>query len=264
MQTLDTGIGKVPGRDERSPVEVKTITDPDDANGSLVLCRSALRREKETAMLSSAESRFLADIDALRKRIEEGRLKDAAKIERAIGRLQKKHPRANRFYELRHVDSALKAIRNEDRHAEASELFGDYVPKTERTLSAAETWSLYMVLLQAEEGFACLKGSLGLRPNFHQLEQRVEAHIFISVLAYHLLSWIRETLRPAGELRDWKTLRRLLSTHSLVTTALPLEDGRVLRIRKASRPDPEQIRVYENLRIEWKTAFLPMKSFAKL
>jgi len=137
------------------------------------------------------------------------------------------------------------------------------VLKTERTLSAAETWSLYMVLLQAEEGFACLKGSLGLRPNFHQLEHRVEAHIFISVLAYHLLTWIRETLRPAGELRDWKTLRRLLSTHSLVTTALPLDDGRVLRIRKASRPDPEQIRVYENLRIEWKTAFLPTKSFAK-
>lgn len=165
---------------------------------------------------------------------------------------------------MRHVGGTLEAIRNEERHAEASELFGDYVLKTERILSAAETWSLYMVLLQAEEGFACLKGSLGLRPNFHQLEHRVEAHIFISVLAYHLLTWIRETLRPAGELRDWKTLRRLLSTHSLVTTALPLDDGRVLRIRKASRPDPEQIRVYENLRIEWKTAFLPTKSFAKL
>jgi transposase len=258
------GFELVPGRDERSPVEVKTIPDPDDADGTLVLCRSALRREKETAMLSRAESRFLADIDALRKRIREGHIKDPAKIERAIGRLQKTHPRANRFYELRHVNGTLEAIRNQERHEEASELFGDYVLKTERTLGASETWSLYMVLLQAEEGFGCLKGSLGLRPNFHQLEERVEAHIFISVLAYHLLTWIRETLRPTGELRDWKTLRRLLSTHSLVTTALPIEDGRVLRIRKASRPDPEQARVYEKLCIDWKTAFLPVKSFAKL
>jgi transposase len=258
------GFELVPGRDERSPVEVKTIPDPDDADGSLVLCRSALRREKETAILSSAESRFLADIEALRKRIADGRLKNAAKIERAIGRLQKKHPRANRFYKLCHVNGTLEATRDEDRHAEASELFGDYVLKTERTLSASETWSLYMVLLQAEEGFACLKGALGLRPNFHQIQERVEAHIFISVLAYHLLTWIRETLRPAGELRDWKTLRRLLSTHSLVTTALPLDDGRVLRIRKASRPDPEQARLYDNLHIQWKNAFLPLKSFAKL
>jgi hypothetical protein len=109
---------------------------------------------------------------------------------------------------------------------------------------ATETWSLYMILLQAEEGFACLKGSLGLRPNFHQLGHRVEAHVFISVLAYHLLTWVRETLGNAGDTRDWKTLRRLLSTHSLVTTVLPLHDGRVLRI-------------------DWKAAFPPVKSFAK-
>lgn len=257
------GFERVPGRDRKSPVEVKTIPDPDDPEGSLVLCRSTLRREKESAMLSRAESRFLADVAALRERIEKGRLKDAAKVERAIGRLQKKHPRANRFYQLRHEGGTLEATRDEDRHTKAGELFGDYVLKTERSLSASQTWQLYMVLLQAEEGFGCLKGSLGLRPNFHQLEHRVEAHIFISVLAYHLLSWIRETLRPAGELRDWKTLRRLLSTHSLVTTALPLKDGRVLRIRKPSQPDPEQALLYEKLRLNSKTAFPPMKSFAK-
>lgn len=62
--------------------------------------------------------------------------------------------------------------------------------------------------------------------------------------------------------RDWKTLRRLLSTHSLVTTVLPLNDGRVLRIRKPSLPDPEQALVYQNLGIQWKSAFPPIKSFA--
>jgi len=257
------GFQPVPGRDPQSPVEVKTISDPDDPEGTLVLCRSALRREKESAMLSRAESRFLADIAALRERIEAGRLKSKEKIERAIGRLQKKHPRATRFYTLRHVGGTLEATRDEERHAQATGLLGDYVLKTERTLSAAETWSLYMILLQAEEGFACLKGSLGLRPNFHQLAHRVEAHIFISVLAYHLLTWVRETLRPAGETRDWKTLRRLLSTHSLVTTALPLKDGRVLRIRKPSQPDPEQALLYQKLHINWKAAFRPLKSFAK-
>lgn len=257
------GFEPVPGRDPKSPVEVKTIADPGDPGGSLVLCRSALRREKESAMLSRAESRFLEDIAALRGRIGAGRLKAGDKVERAIGRLQKKHPRAARFYTLRHVGATLEAIRDEDRHAGATQLLGDYVLKTERSLSAAETWSLYMILLQAEEGFACLKGSLGLRPNFHQLPERVEAHVFISVLAYHLLTWIRETLRAAGETRDWKTLRRLLCTHSLVTTALPLEDGRVLRIRKPSQPDAEQALLYQRLRIDWKAAFRPLKSFAK-
>lgn len=257
------GFETVPGRDRLPPVEVKTIPDPDDPDGSLVLCRSAQRREKESAMLSKAEERFLADIAALRERIETGRLKDPAKIERAIGRLQKKHPRVNRFYQLRHAGDTLHANRQEERHAKACELLGDYVLKTGRTLGAARTWQMYMVLLQAEEGFACLKGTLGLRPNFHQLGHRVEAHIFISVLAYHLLTWIRESLRARGENRDWKTIRRLLSTHSLVTTVLPLKDKRVLRIRKPSRPDPEQELIYQKLRIDFKKAFRPVKSFAK-
>lgn len=256
------GFQVVPGRDRLSPVEVKTIADPDDPDGSLVLCRSALRREKESAMLSRAESRFLSDIATLRERIQKARLKDPAKIERAIGRLQKKHPRVARFYALRHAEGTLHATRDEERHTKATELLGDYVLKTERSLSAAQTWQLYMILLQAEEGFACLKGTLGLRPNFHQLGHRVEAHIFISVLAYHLLTWIRENLRARGDTRDWKTLRRLLSTHSLVTTVLPLKDGRVLRIRKPSLPDPEQSLVYQNLGIQWKSAFPPVKSFA--
>jgi hypothetical protein len=64
------------------------------------------------------------------------------------------------------------------------------------------------------------------------------------------LTWIRETLR------------RLLSTHSLVTTVMPLKDGRVLRSRKASLPDPEQVPLCQNLGIDWKTAFPPGKSFA--
>jgi hypothetical protein len=120
-----------------------------------------------------------------------------------------------------------------------------------------------MTLLQAEEGYACLKGSLGLRPNFHQREPRVEAHIFISVLGYHLVCWVREKLRESGDTRDWKTMRRLLATHSLVTTVLPLEDGRVLRVRKPTEPDAEQALVFRRLGIDWKAAFRPTKTFIK-
>jgi len=136
--------------------------------------------------------------------------------------------------------------------------------RTDQTLGAAGIWSLYMTLLQAEEGFACLKGSLGLRPNFHQLEARVEAHVFISVLAYHLLTWVREKLCESGEVRDWKTLRRLPSTHSLATTRLPLEAGRVLHNRKATVPDAEQAQVYQRLGIDWKNEYPMRKSFVSI
>lgn len=56
-------------------------------------------------------------------------------------------------------------------------------------------------------GFRMLKSSLGLRPNHHQLEDRVDGHIFISVLAYHLLNWVRQKLEHSGDHREWNTIR---------------------------------------------------------
>jgi len=253
----------LPGRKADKQVEVKRIDDPENETRSLVLCRSAQRREKEQAMISTAEERFLADGESLRQRIEKGRLKKPDVIERKIGGFLKKHPRVARFYQVEHKDQTLHLIRNDEKLDEALALCGDYVLKTDKTMEAETLWELYMTLLEAEKGFRMLKGTLGLRPNFHQLEKRVDGHIFISVLAYHLLRWIGYRLETAGDLREWRTLRRLLCTHVVATTRLPLEDGREISIRKPSQPDAEQERVYALLGIDWNRAYPPRKTELK-
>ena len=91
----------------------------------------------------------------------------------------------------------------------------------------------------------------------------MDGHIFISVLAYHLLSWVRRKLEPLGDMRDWITVRQLLSTHSLTTTWLPLASGGLIQIRKAGVPDAEQSLVYKRLGIDWKNAFPARKSVIK-
>lgn len=251
---------KLPGRSNEKMVEVKTIKDPDDVDQQLVLCRSAQRRLKEEAMISQAEARFMSDAEALKKRIEKGQLKSEKPIERKIGALKNKHPRVSRFFSLEHKNCSLDIIRDDEKMRKKIDRCGEYVLKTDQTYDAATLWELYMTLLKAESGFRMLKGSLGLRPNFHQKESRVDGHVFISVLAYHLLSWIRWKLEKAGDHREWYTIRRLLSTHSLVTTRLPLKDGRIISIRKASNPDAEQARVYSMLGIDWKKVFKPLKT----
>jgi len=254
---------ELPGRKCEQKVELKKIADPEDAESRLVLCRSAQRRLKETAMISKSEERFLNDARALQKRVENGRLKKPDVIERKIGSLQKKHPRVNRFYTIGLRDGGLEIVRDDEKMETALNLCGDYVLKTDKNLDAAELWELYMTLLKAEAGFGMLKGSLGLRPNYHQLEDRVDGHIFISVLAYHLLSWVRLHFEHAGDMREWNTIRRLLSTHSLVTTRLSLTGGRIINIRKPSLPDAEQELIYKILGIDWKAAFPTMKSEMK-
>jgi len=253
----------LPGREPGKQVEVKQIDDPENNERRLVLCRSAQRREKERAMISRAEERFLADAQSLRKRIETGRLKKPNVIERKIGALFKKHPRVARFYKAEHKNGSLHLVRNDSKLDEALALCGDYVLKTDKTMEAETLWELYMTLLEAEKGFRMLKGTLGLRPNFHQIEKRVDGHIFITVLAYHLLRWIGYRLETAGDVREWRTLRRLLGTHIVATTRLPLADGREISIRKPSEADEEQQRVYRLLGIDWRRAYPARKTELK-
>jgi hypothetical protein len=66
-------------------------------------------------------------------------------------------------------------------------------------------------------------------------------------------------LTQSGDVRDWQTVRRLPRTHSLVTTRLQLEDGRVIEIRKPSLPDAEQALVYARLGIDWKQGCHPYR-----
>jgi transposase len=262
-QFRSEGFEPLGARSEADKVEVKRITDPDDSSSELLLCRSTRRKLKEEAMISRAEERFLADLDTLAKRVQDGRLKRPSVIERKIGSLQKKHPRVQRFYKIELRDRAIHWQRDEANMSEVLSQCGDYVLKTDKTLGAEELWRLYMTLLKAEAGFGMLKGSLGLRPNYHQLEERVEAHIFISVLAYHLLMWVQHRLEQHGDTRNWKTLRRLLSTHSLASTTMPLKDGTIVQIRKPSIPDAEQLKVFQRLGIDWKAPELSSKTVKK-
>ena len=71
------------------------------------------------------------------------------------------------------------------------------------------------------------------RPIFHHLEHRVQTHIFLCVLAYHLLVAIEKRCLDQGVHTSWATLREQLSTHQVVTVVLPATNGRTLRIRKS-------------------------------
>ena len=108
---------------------------------------------------------------------------------------------------------------------------------------------MYMTLTRAENAFRMMKTPLAERPIFHHLEHRVETHIFLCVLAYHLLVAIETTLLNQGVHTSWATLRSTLSTHQVATIVLPTDRGKVLRIRKGMTPEPNHLELYSLLRV---------------
>jgi transposase len=217
-----------------------------------ILCRSEGREEKDRAIRETQEARLLADLTKLQQRVANGQLKNADKIQQAIGRLKERYPRVARYYQIG-SDSAQQALwwkELAEKKAMAEKLDGSYVLKTDRQdLSGEEIWRTYMLLTRVEDAFRDMKSPLMERPIFHHLQNRTQTHIFLCVLAYHLLAAIEHRFLQAGIHTSWWTIRQQLSTHQVVTVVLPTTDGRVLKIRKATVPEPKHREIYATLRI---------------
>ena len=234
-------------RQKKTAIEVKTRRDGDQ---TYVLCRSEQRIPKDRAIRAKKEVRLRADIDKLAKRIASGRLVKPAKINQAIGRLKERYPRVARYFDFSYdPDTAtLAAPFNTDKHTKAEQLDGCYLIKTDRTgLSGDELWRIYVLLTRAESAFRDMKSPLAERPIFHHTERRTEAHIFLCVLAYHLLTAIEKTLLDHGIHTSWATVRDTLKSHHICTVVLPTDDGSTLRIRKAATPEPDVQDLYRAL-----------------
>ena len=178
----------------------------------MALCISEGRRQKDRAIRESHEARLLADLDRLQvERVASRRLVKPEKIAEAIGRLRERYPRVARYYDLEYrADTGeLHAALRSERRDIAERVDGAYLLKTDRQdLSGEEIWRLYVLLARAENAFRNMKSSLAMRPMFHQIEPRVDTHIFLSVMAYRLLVAIEKTLLDQGVHSSWSSVSR--------------------------------------------------------
>ena len=114
---------------------------------------------------------------------------------------------------------------------------------------AQALWQTYSTLTDIESVFRSLKGELGLRPVFHQIENRADGHLFITVLAYQCVQVIRKTLKAVGIHDSWSSLRNTLSVQQRITASMQRSDGRTIHIRKATKAEPALVRIYNALGI---------------
>ena len=109
------------------------------------------------------------------------------------------------------------------------------------------------MLNQIESAFKSMKSFLGLRPNFHQKESRVDTHMFISVLAYHILHIIEYRLRQKGDYRSWATIRNILKTHERSTICYQTKDEaeqvHQQFVRVGSGLEPEHLEIYRKFKL---------------
>ena len=247
-EVMRTPSPRNPGQ-KKSQVQIKRRQK---GNEVYLLCVSAGREQKDRAIREKQEQQLKQDLEALKTRVEKGHLKRTEKIHEAMGRLKERYPRVARYYQIEYDAEGKSFSWQEDiaKKAIAEKLDGGYVLKTDRQdLTGDEIWRTYMLLTRVEAAFRGMKSPLRERPIFHHLQDRTQTHIFLCVLAYHLLVAIEKRFLDCGMHTSWSTLRQQLRTHQVVTVVLPTTDGKILKIRKATTPEPVHKEIYATLKI---------------
>jgi len=95
-----------------------------------------------------------------------------------------------------------------------------------------------------------MKSLLCFRPNHHQIDNRIEGHLFICVLAYHLINIIYNKLKKVDIHYSWEHILKCLNKQVRITTSLANKDSEIINIRNCSEPTDFQNEIYSALKIK--------------
>ena len=242
-------------------IKIKKVYKPGSETVE-VLCVSEGKKAKEDAILRRWTERASEDIAGLQNSIGKGNIKKIDKINKKIGRLEERYAGLNKYFSIDIVEDksrsgyASKLEFNEKQVFDIEEddgnpLHGTYVIETVlKDKSAEDIWTLYMTLTRVEEAFRCMKSDLGTRPVYHQIARRTKGHLFISILAYHLLINIEYKMNKAGDTRRWSTIRDVLITHQRSTVIITDKRQKVHHLRISGQPESCHSEIYNSLKIK--------------
>jgi transposase len=228
-------------------LEVKKCASPEGTEETFILCRSVARKEKEQAILERFAGRIEKELDKMQASCQKGRLKDPAVAERRIGRLLQRNSRAAWLFEIKVIknqdDGQLSIIwhRVSNRQNWQQLTQGCYMLRSNvADWSAEELWNAYIHLTDAEAAFRIQKSDLVLRPVWHQIEKRVQAHILVCFLAYVLWKCLSQMCKSSGLGNEPRKVIDEIKRIKLTDVILPTKKGVEIRLPCVSKPDAHQ------------------------
>ena len=230
----------LPWQQVRESVQVKLY----EHEGELyVLAKSAGRQGKEKAIRRKRLARLLRKLRGMRRSLPK---RDPLLLR--IGATKKEAGRAFGFVTLRVPKAEEEVTRqtfsfaiNRDKLRQAEQRDGHYLLRSNLTgEDPAVLWERYAQLTQIEAAFKTMKGELGLRPIYHQLGHRVEAHVLVAFLAYCLLVTLKNRLQALAPGLTPRAVLETLAPLQMLDVVFPTTDGRRLVMPRYTQPTPEQ------------------------
>ena len=234
----------------RGESEVRlSVFHPQGQPDTWMYVQSDLKRSKEQSMKHKLGERFEKDLEEIRASLgKKGGTKKVEKVWERIGRAKQRHLNVSGSY---HITISQEDGKATDLHWERKQQTrkqdkeeGIYFIRTSyQNPSEEQLWKIYDTIREVEATFRCLKTDLQVRPVYHQKDERVEAHIYLTLLAYQLVNTIRHMLKENGITYDWRNILSIMHTHTIQTVEAPAET-KTIYLRKPSKPIADAQEIY--------------------
>jgi len=250
LSQLEQKLFGLPFKAVRSGVEVKLLAHEQEL---YVLVKSHHRIDKERAM----RRRQLRALIKRLKELQQMKLTSSQTLLLKLGAAKGKYRAAWRLIDIVMPESKTHSANitfsfrlNRQKLTEVCRREGRYLLRTNLCgKQPAQLWQFYIQLVEIEAAFKNLKDDLELRPIYHQLQSRIEGHIFVAFIAYCLHVTLRARLRPlAGGLTPRSVLDKFAALQML-DVKFPTTDGRTLILSRYTEPDTDHKLLLEQLRL---------------
>ena len=248
LSKLEADLLQRPWQSVRPGVEVKVLPQE---NELYVFAQSQDRLKKERAMRRrqlKALWRRLGQLQRMKLTARELLLK--------LGEAKGRYRAAWRFIDIQFPKAAIEGLAsfsfalNRQKLRIIRRREGRYLLRTNLLgRDPAQLWQFYIRLVEIEAAFKNLKDDLSLRPIFHQLERRIEAHIFVAFLAYCLQVTLRARLRPLAPGLTPRAVLDKFAAIQMLDVHFPTTDGRTLILSRYTHPEPDQRILLEQLKL---------------
>jgi transposase len=247
---LEQELLTVPWQAVRSGVEVKLLAQEQEL---YVLAKSVDRVNKERSM----RQRQLRALLKRLKELDEMKFTKSQALLLKLGAAKGKYPAAWRLLDIvlpeakKRDDKVAFSFRlNRQKLREVRRREGRYLLRTNLTgREPAQLWQFYIQLVEIEAAFKNLKDDLQLRPIYHQLQSRIEAHIFVAFMAYCLQVTLKARLRPVAAGLTPRALLDKFATIQMLDVKFPTTDGRLLMLSRYTEPDTDHKLLLEQLKL---------------
>lgn len=226
------------------------IFQPQGYTDTWMYVQSDEKRKKEESIQNKICERYLEQLQTIHNALtKKGGTKQTHKVWERIGRAKQQYKLVSGRYliEVEDIEGVATKVtwtkktskEQEDKNAGVYFIRTNYDHTTEDNL-----WEVYNTIKEVESTFRCLKSDLNIRPIHHQKDERIQSHIYLTILAYQLINTIRYLLKEKGIKDDWKNILRIMNTQHIQTVVLPT-DSKTIHLRLPSKPIAKAKEIYD-------------------